>query len=53
METEAAAAKQDYEAAARIRTEVLQIQGEYEAAKAEWETTHTADMTVTEHDIAS
>ena len=51
METEAAAAKQDYEAAARIRTEVLSIQTEYEAAKAEWEKTHTADMTVTERDI--
>jgi ATP-dependent Clp protease ATP-binding subunit ClpC len=51
METEAAAAKQDYEAAARIRTEVLSIQSEYEAAKAEWETTHTTDMVVTERDI--
>ncbi len=51
METEAAAAKQDYEAAARIRQEVLKIQSEYEAAKADWETTHTADMTVTEQDI--
>jgi len=51
METEAAAAKQDYEAAARIRTSVLSIQSEYEAAKAEWEKTHTTDMTVTERDI--
>ncbi|MEK7693664.1 MAG: AAA family ATPase, partial [Chloroflexota bacterium] len=51
METEAAAAQQDYEAAARIRTEVLSIQSEYEAAKAEWETTHTTDMVVTERDI--
>ena len=25
---------------------------EYEAQRAEWEQTHTADMTVTEHDIA-
>jgi ATP-dependent Clp protease ATP-binding subunit ClpC len=52
METEAAAAKQDYESAARIRTEVLSIQEEYEAAKADWEETHTADMTVTERDIS-
>jgi ATP-dependent Clp protease ATP-binding subunit ClpC len=52
METEAAAGRQDYEAAARIRQEVLQVQKEYEERKAEWERTHTADMTVTEHDIA-
>jgi ATP-dependent Clp protease ATP-binding subunit ClpC len=52
METEAAATREDYEAAARIRAEVLQIQQEYDARRAEWETTHTADMTVTEQDIA-
>ena len=52
METEAAAGRQDYEAAARIRAEVLQVQKEYEDRKAEWEQTHTTDMTVTEHDIA-
>ena len=52
METEAAAGRQDYEAAARIRAEVLQVQAEYEQRKAEWEGTHTADMTVTEQDIA-
>jgi len=52
METEAAANRQDYEAAARIRQQVLELQAEYEAAKAEWERTHTADMTVTEKDIA-
>jgi ATP-dependent Clp protease ATP-binding subunit ClpC len=52
METEAAAGRQDYEAAARIRAEVLQVQKEYEQRKTEWEQTHTADMTVTEHDIA-
>ncbi len=51
METEAAAGRQDYEAAARIRQEVLAVQADYEAAKAEWSTTHTADMTVTEQDI--
>ncbi len=51
METEAAAGRQDYEAAARIRAEVVQIQTDYETAKAEWETTHTTDMTVTEQDI--
>ncbi len=51
-ETEAAAARQDYEAASRIRQEVLKIQSEYDTAKAEWGKTHTADMTVTEQDIA-
>ncbi len=52
METEAAANRQDYEAAARIRQEVLAIQSDYEAQKSEWESTHTTDMTVTEQDIA-
>src|SRR5438067_157599 len=52
LETEVAAGRQDYEAAARIRQEVLQIQREYDAARAEWEATHSADMTVTEQDIA-
>jgi ATP-dependent Clp protease ATP-binding subunit ClpC len=52
METEAAANRQDYEAAARIRQQVLELQAEYEAAKADWERTHTEDMTVTEQDIA-
>ena len=52
METEAAANRQDYEAAARIRQEVLAIQSDYGAQKALWESTHTTDMTVTEQDIA-
>src|SRR5438477_606667 len=52
LETEAAAGRQDYEAAARIRQEVLQIQREYDEARSEWESTHSADMTVTEQDIA-
>jgi len=52
METEAAAQRQDYEAAARIRQDVLKIQSEYEQQRAEWGETHTADMTVTEQDIA-
>ncbi len=52
METEAAATRQDYEAAARIRQDVLKIQGEYDERRADWEKTHTADMTVTEQDIA-
>ena len=52
METEAAATREDFEATARIKQEVLKLQEEYDAAKAEWEKTHTADMIVTEHDIA-
>jgi ATP-dependent Clp protease ATP-binding subunit ClpC len=36
-EVEAAATRQDYEAAARLRTEVLRLKDEYEAKKAEWE----------------
>ncbi|MDE3096906.1 MAG: AAA family ATPase [Chloroflexota bacterium] len=52
METEAAATRQDYEAAARIRQAVLKVQAEYEERRAEWAQTHTADMTVTEQDIA-
>ncbi|MDP9236266.1 MAG: AAA family ATPase [Chloroflexota bacterium] len=52
METEGAAGRQDYEAAARIRQEVLKLQEEYEAAKAAWESSHNVDMTVTEQDIA-
>ncbi len=51
MQTEAAAAKQDFEAAARIKQDVLEVQSEYEGRKAEWEQTHTSDMTVTEQDI--
>ncbi|HZP26965.1 MAG TPA: AAA family ATPase [Dehalococcoidia bacterium] len=51
-ELEAVAQKQDFEAAARIKQEVAQLQSEYEERKAEWAREHTADMTVTEHDIA-
>ena len=36
-QVEAAASRQDYEDAARLRSEVLQLKGEYEAKKAEWE----------------
>ncbi|TAK65304.1 MAG: AAA family ATPase [Dehalococcoidia bacterium] len=52
METESAAGRQDFEVAARIKQEVLQIQREYDERRTEWEKTHTADMTVTEKDIA-
>jgi ATP-dependent Clp protease ATP-binding subunit ClpC len=52
METEAASGRQDYEAAARIRQDVVKLQTEYDAARDEWAKTHTTDMVVTEHDIA-
>ena len=53
-EVEAAAGRQDFEAAARLRTEVLQLKADYDAKKAEWEKEdHFADMTVTPDDIAA
>ena len=53
METEAAAQRQDYEAAARIKAEVEQIKAQYESQKAEWEKEHHVGGDVTEQDIAS
>jgi ATP-dependent Clp protease ATP-binding subunit ClpC len=52
METEAAAQRQDYEAAARIKAEVERIKAEYEAKKAQWEKEHPVSNVVTEQDIA-
>ncbi len=52
METEAAAQRQDYEAAARIKAEVEQIKAEYEEKKGQWEKEHPVSEVVTEHDIA-
>ncbi len=56
-ETEAAAGRQDYEAAARIKQEVLGVQEEYARLKGEWETARGVAAggteTVTERDIAS
>jgi ATP-dependent Clp protease ATP-binding subunit ClpC len=64
-ETEAAVGRQDYEAAARIKQEVLGIQEEYNRLKSEWEAQRAASVagtsgdstvqteTVTERDIAS
>jgi len=54
MEIEAAAVRQDYEAAAQLRQQVLELQADYERQKAEWERTHDGgDMTVMEQDIAA
>ena len=55
-ETEAAVGREDYEAAARIRQEVLGIQDEYNQRKGDWEAARGATggpETVTEQDIAS
>ena len=52
METEAAAQRQDYEAAARIKAEVERIKADYESHKAQWEKEHPVGDVVTEQDIA-
>ena len=50
---EAAAARQDFEAAARIKSELLQIEETYRARKAEWERAHAITTDVGEEDIAA
>jgi ATP-dependent Clp protease ATP-binding subunit ClpC len=52
LETEAAAQRQDYEAAARIKAEVEKIKLEYEEQKAQWEKENPVSGEVTEQDIA-
>ncbi len=53
-QVEAAAGRQDYEAAANLRSEVLKLKAEYEGKKGEWQRAdHHADMTVTPEDIAA
>jgi len=50
---EAAAGKDDYEAVANLRSEVLKLQEEYNTKKAEWEQTdHQGTMVVDDEDIA-
>ena len=44
--------RQDYEAAARIKQEVAQLQEEYQRRKAAWEQDHEVTTEVTEQDIA-
>jgi ATP-dependent Clp protease ATP-binding subunit ClpC len=51
-QTEAAAARQDYEEAARIKQQVLQIQTEYDERRAVWEREERIDLKVGEEDIA-
>jgi ATP-dependent Clp protease ATP-binding subunit ClpC len=52
-QVEAAANRQDYEEAARLRTEVLRLKEEYEERKSEWQRTHRIDTDVTAEDIAA
>jgi ATP-dependent Clp protease ATP-binding subunit ClpC len=53
-ETDAAAQRQDYEAAAAIKSELLRLQEQYQSAKAEWEKSRNVDDTlVGEEDIAA
>ena len=49
---EAAASRQDFEAAARIKSELLQIEQEYRERKAAWEAEHEITTDVGEGDIA-
>ncbi len=52
-QTEAAAQRQDYEEAARIKQEVLAIQNEYEERKAQWAQEEKISLRVDETDIAA
>ena len=53
LETEAAVQKEDYEAAARIKQEIFQLQDEYNDRKGEWVKEHPeTNMRVTAEDIA-
>ncbi len=53
LEVEAAAEKDDYEAAAHLRQQVLQLQEEYATRRQAWAAEHKIDLTVTAEDIAS
>ena len=50
---DAAAAREDFEEAARIKQELLTVQAEYERREAEWRAAHGLSEEVTEADIAS
>ena len=52
-EQEAASQRDDFEAAARVRQELLQIQEDYQQRKAEWERDHPTRTQVIEQDIAT
>jgi ATP-dependent Clp protease ATP-binding subunit ClpC len=52
-QADAAVEKQDYEASARIKSEVLQLQEEYAQLRADWAKEHDVDLRVTAEAIAS
>ncbi len=51
-EAEAAAQREDWEAAATARAEMERLRAEYERRRDAWQAEHAADMTVDENDIA-
>ena len=53
LEADAAIQKEDHERAALVKQEVLQLQEEYAAKRAEWAAEHEIDLRVTGEDIAS
>ncbi len=53
LEADAAVEKDDYERAAEIKQEVLQLQEEYAKLREEWAQEHDVELKVTEEDIAS
>jgi ATP-dependent Clp protease ATP-binding subunit ClpC len=53
LEAEAAVQKEDYEATARIKQQVLQLQEEYATRRQAWAAEHQIDLRVTAEDIAS
>jgi ATP-dependent Clp protease ATP-binding subunit ClpC len=53
LEADAAAEKQDYEAGARIKQQLLQLQAEYGERREAWAKEHNIDLRVTAEDIAS
>ncbi len=52
-EVEAAAGRQDFEAAARLRSEVLRLKTEYEEKRSDWRREEHIDTDVSADDIAS
>ncbi|OAI39792.1 Clp protease [bacterium SCGC AG-212-C10] len=53
LQAEAASQKEDFEAAAKVRAELLQLQEEYGTLRQEWAAEHNVELRVTEEDIAS
>ena len=53
LEAESATEKEDYEASARVKSELLQLQSEYSERRQAWAAEHHIELKVTEEDIAS